>query len=112
MADLPRMALMDVLRTAAADPDVDFLREALRVVTQELMEAEVEAHLGADRSERPADRTGQRNGERAGLGHARGQYCLAGATRARLQLLSHAPGATHARQASTGGGDPSGLSRG
>jgi putative transposase len=63
MADMPRMALMELLRKAAADPDVDFLREALRVVTQELMEAEVEAHLGAERYERTAER-GQRNGYR------------------------------------------------
>ena len=64
MADMPRMALIDLLRKAAADPDVDFLREALRVLTQEVMEAEVEAHLGADRYERSAERTGQRNGYR------------------------------------------------
>lgn len=64
MTDMPRMALMDLLRKAAADPDVDFLREALRVLTQELMEAEVEAHLGADRYERTAERSGQRNGYR------------------------------------------------
>lgn len=55
---------MDLLRKAVADPDVDFLREALRVVTQELMEAEVEAHLGAERYERTAERSGQRNGYR------------------------------------------------
>jgi transposase-like protein len=64
MADMPRMALMELLRKAAADPDVDFLREALRVLTQELMEAEVEAHLGAERYERTSERTGQRNGYR------------------------------------------------
>lgn len=64
MADTPRMALMDLLRKAAADPDVDFLREALRVVTQELMEAEVEAHVGAERYERTTERSGQRNGYR------------------------------------------------
>jgi putative transposase len=64
MADTARMALMDLLRKAAADPEVDFLREALRVLTQELMEAEVEAHLGAERYERTAERSGQRNGYR------------------------------------------------
>lgn len=64
MADMPRMALIDLLCKAAADPDVDFLREALRVLTQELMEAEVEAHVGATPYERTADRTGQRNGYR------------------------------------------------
>jgi putative transposase len=64
MADTPRMALMDLLRKAAVAPDVDFLREALRVLTQELMEAEVEAHLGAGRYERSEERSGQRNGYR------------------------------------------------
>ena len=64
MADMPRMALMDLLRKAAVGPDVDFLREALRVLTQELMEAEVEAHLGAERYERTTERSGQRNGYR------------------------------------------------
>jgi transposase-like protein len=58
------MAVMDLLRKAAADPDVDVLREALRVVTQDLMEAEVAAHLGAERYERTSARTGQRNGYR------------------------------------------------
>ena len=52
MADTPRMALLELLRTAAADPDVDYRREALRVLTQELMDAEVEAHLDAGRYER------------------------------------------------------------
>ena len=64
MADTPRMALMELLRKAAADPDVDFLREALRVLTQELMEAEVEAQVGAGRYERSEERSGQRNGYR------------------------------------------------
>ena len=64
MADEMRMALMDLLRKAAVEPNVDFLREALRVVSQELMEAEVEAHLGAERYERSPERTGQRNGYR------------------------------------------------
>ena len=64
MADTPRMALRDLRRKAAADPDVDVLREALRVLTQELMEAEVEAHVGAGRYERSEECSGQRNGYR------------------------------------------------
>ena len=64
MADGTSMALMDLLRKAAVDPDVDFLREALRVTSQALMEAEVEAHLGAGRYERTGERSGQRNGYR------------------------------------------------
>ena len=64
MADTVKMALMDLLRKAGVEPDVDFLREAVRVLSQELMEAEVEAHLGAGRYERSGERTGQRNGYR------------------------------------------------
>jgi putative transposase len=64
MADTTRMALMDLLRKAGVEPDVDFLREAVRVVSQDLMEAEVEAHLGAARYEQTAERSGQRNGYR------------------------------------------------
>ena len=64
MADTTSMALLELVRKAAAVPDVDVLREALGVMSQALMEAEVEAHLGAGRHERTAERTGQRNGYR------------------------------------------------
>jgi transposase-like protein len=64
MADTTSMALMDLLRKAAAEPDVDLLREAMAVMSQALMEAEVEAHLGAARYERTEERTGERNGYR------------------------------------------------
>ena len=62
MAHTPRMAVMDRLRKAAADPDGDGRRAALRVRTQEVMEAEAEAHVGAERSARTAERMGQRTG--------------------------------------------------
>lgn len=64
MADATSMALMELLRKAATEPDVDFVREAVQVMSQALMEAEVEAHLGAERYERSATRTTQRNGYR------------------------------------------------
>lgn len=64
MADATSMALMELLRKATVDPDVDLLREALGVMSQALMEAEVEAHLGAGRHERNPERSGQRNGYR------------------------------------------------
>jgi putative transposase len=64
MADTTSMALMDLLRKAGAEPDMDFLREAVRVMSQALMEAEVAAHLGAERYERSSERMGQRNGYR------------------------------------------------
>ena len=64
MADVTSMALLDLLRKAAADPDLDFLQEAMATMSQALMDAEVEAHLGAGRHERSSERTGQRNGYR------------------------------------------------
>jgi transposase-like protein len=56
--------LLELLRKAGVEQDMDFLREGMRVLTQALMEAEVTAHLGAERHARAAERTGQRNGYR------------------------------------------------
>ncbi len=64
MADGLRMALLETLRKAGLDGDVDFLREGVQVLAQAVMEAEVAEHLGAERYERSPDRTGQRNGYR------------------------------------------------
>jgi transposase-like protein len=64
MADDLRMALDELLRKAAVDQDVDFLREGVRVLGQALLELEVSQHLGAERHERSAERTGYRNGTR------------------------------------------------
>ena len=49
MADNLSMALAELLRKADAEPDVDTLREGVRVMTQALMELEVAQHLGAER---------------------------------------------------------------
>jgi putative transposase len=46
------------------DQDTDFLREGVRMLSQALMEIEVEQHVGATLHERTAGRTGQRNGYR------------------------------------------------
>jgi transposase-like protein len=60
------MALQELLRKAELNGDVDFVREGVRMLSQEIMEIEVAQHLGAERYERPADRTGERNGYREG----------------------------------------------
>lgn len=57
------MALLDVLRKGE-EPDGDFLREAVRVFVHELMNAEVQAQIGAGPYERSVERTSQRNGYR------------------------------------------------
>src|SRR5919199_6580008 len=58
-----RMTLVDVLRKGE-DPAADFLKEGVRWLVQELMEAEVSAQIGAERYERTDERTTQRNGYR------------------------------------------------
>jgi transposase-like protein len=64
MADSVSLALMELVRKAEVNGDVDFLREGVRVLSQALMEVEVSQHLGAERYERTAERAGQRNGYR------------------------------------------------
>jgi transposase-like protein len=64
MAEDLRIALQELLRKAELDSDVDFLREGVRVMAQQLMELEVAQHVGAEKYERAADRQGERNGYR------------------------------------------------
>jgi putative transposase len=64
MADELRIGLSELLRTARMEHDVDFLKEGVRVLSQALMEMEVEEHLGAGRHERSSGRSGHRNGYR------------------------------------------------
>ena len=51
MAD-DRMAALELLRKAATDGDLDFLREGLTMLSQLVMDAEVTAQIGATRGER------------------------------------------------------------
>jgi putative transposase len=46
------------------EQDAGFLKEGVRVLSQALMEMEVEEHVGAARHERSAERVGRRNGYR------------------------------------------------
>ncbi len=61
MADDLMMALTNLLRKAQIERDAGFLREAAQVFAQEVMELEVNQHLGAERYERTPERKGQRN---------------------------------------------------
>ena len=54
------MDLLELLRKRGMDGDVDFLREALRV----LVDAEVSAQIGAEHGERSSERRTYRNGYR------------------------------------------------
>ena len=64
MADELRIGLAQLLRKARMELDADFLKEGVRVLSQALMEMEVEEHIGAARHQRSAERSGQRNGYR------------------------------------------------
>ena len=59
------MDLLELLRKSGVDGDVDFLREALRVLMDAIMDAEVSARIGAEHGERSPDRLTHRNGYRS-----------------------------------------------
>ena len=60
-----RMAVLDMLRKATADGDVDVLREGVRVLAEAIMEVEVSELTGAAKGERAPDRRlTNRNGYR------------------------------------------------
>jgi putative transposase len=60
-----RMAVLETVRKAIADGDVDFLREGVRVLAQAVMEAEVTGLTGVPKGERdPQRRLTSRNGYR------------------------------------------------
>ena len=52
MADELRIGLAELLRKARMEHDAGFLKEGVRVLSQALMEMEVEEHIGAGRHER------------------------------------------------------------
>ena len=56
-----RMDLLGILRKRGADGDVDFLREALIVLVEGIMDAEVSARTGAGYRERVTQRNGYRS---------------------------------------------------
>ena len=59
------MAVLETVRKAIADGDVDFLREGVRVLAQAVMEAEVTELTGVPKGERdPERRLTNRNGYR------------------------------------------------
>ena len=60
-----RMDLLELLRKGGMDSDVDFLREALRVLVEGIMDAEVSSRIGAEYGERSPERVTQRNGYRS-----------------------------------------------
>jgi transposase-like protein len=64
MAETKRMTVDEVVSYLLEEDGADFLRESLRWVVQQLMEAEVSELIGAERGERTPDRATHRNGYR------------------------------------------------
>lgn len=64
MTENVTMTLLKHLRKLGVEDDADFLREALQVLMQALIELEVSEQIGAGRYERNAARATQRNGYR------------------------------------------------
>jgi transposase-like protein len=65
MAGMDRMTIVEVVREVLRDEHADVIRESVRVVAQELMEAEISELIGAQHGERTEDRATHRNGYRA-----------------------------------------------
>jgi len=63
MADL-RMTLLDLLNKSEQGADPSFLRDGVKLLAQELMDAEVTAMVGAEPHQRTINRTTYRNGYR------------------------------------------------
>ncbi len=64
---LPQSAVSDLLDALRAGEGVDLVRESVRMVLQELIEAEATEAIGAARYERTASRVTERNGTRPKL---------------------------------------------
>jgi len=52
----PTIAFMEILRKVGIDQDEDFLRESVRLMSQQLMGLEVQGQTGAAKHERTPER--------------------------------------------------------
>ena len=105
-----RMDLLELLRKRGMDGDVDLLREALRVLVDGIMDAEVSAQIGAQHRERSPEWVTYRNGYRNRTwGHPGGHHGVAHSQAAGRQLLPQSAGTAAAQRAGSAVGDPAGL---
>ena len=107
-----RMDLLELLRKGGMDGDVDFLREALRVLVEGIMDAEVSSRIGAEYGERSPERVTQRNGYRSWAWDTRVgtmDLHIPIPEAQRGELLPEPAGATASQRASSAGCDPAGL---
>ena len=107
------MEILELLCKRGVDGDVDFLREALRVLMYAVMDAEVSARLGAEHGERNPDRLTHRNGYRSRTWDTR-----VGTMELRIpkaeggELLPLSARTSKTERARSSGGDPAGICRG
>ena len=112
-----RMDLLELLRKRGMDGDVDFLREALRVLVDGIMDAEVSAQIGAQHSERSPERVTYRNGYRNRTWDTRVGTTelningVADSQAAGRQLLPQPAGTAAAQRESPAGRHPASLCR-
>ena len=110
-----RMDLLELLRKRGMDGDVDFLREALRVLVDGIMDAEVSAQIGAQHGERSPERVTYRNGYRNRTWDTRVGTTelningVAYSQAAGRQLLPQPAGTAAAQRESPAGRHPAGL---
>ena len=104
------MDILELLRKRGMDGDVDFLREALAVLVEGIMDAEVSAK-GRSRLRRaqsgsgvPAQRIPQQ-----GLGHASGHDGVAHTEAEGRELLPESAGAAASEREGAAGGDTAGV---
>ena len=92
------------------DGDVDFLREALRVLVEGIMDAEVSARTGAEYGERSPERVNPAQRVSVpGVGYPGGDYGAAHPEASRRELLPEPAGTTASQRASSAGGHSTGL---
>jgi len=105
------MAVLETVRKAMAEGDVDFLREGVRVLAQAVMEAEVSELTGVPHGERnPEQRLTNRNGYRERRWDTEGRHDRPGDPQGPRWLLLPEPArATPASGAGPPGGRPGGL---
>ena len=104
-----RMDLLELLHKGGMDGDVDFLREALRVLVEGIMDAEVSSRIGAEYGERSPERVTQRNGYRSRAWDPCRDDGSAHPEAPRGELLPEPAGATASQRASSASCDPAGL---
>src|SRR5262245_45192066 len=111
MTDEVSVALLEYLRKVGLGLEPDFVREAIRVRSEALMEREVSHKAGAARYERSGERTTSRNGYRLRTRATRvgGRPRAAHPQTAGGEVLPQPVGTAAPGGAGAGGSHPAGL---